>query len=76
VLIFPLSVVLSSHTQPHPAMNGKNLFDFGPAFGYFFRKNDPNRKTNFNLKTMHFINKLSMAMFLVCLLVMLFRYVL
>ena len=57
-------------------MNGKDLFNFGPAFGYFFRKNDPNRKNNFNLKTMHFINKLSLAMFLVCLVVMLFRYVL
>lgn len=58
------------------AMNGKNLFNFGPAFGYFFRKNDPNRQSNFNLKTMHFINKLSMAMFLVGLVVMFFRYVL
>ena len=55
-------------------MQGKNLFNFGPALGYFFRKNDPNRKTNFNMKTMHFINKLSMAMFLVCLLVMAFRF--
>lgn len=57
-------------------MKGNNLFNFGPALGYFFRRNDPNRHTNFNLRTMHFINKLSMAMFLVCLLVMLFRYVL
>ncbi|MGY2132445.1 DUF6728 family protein [Hymenobacter sp. HD11105] len=57
-------------------MKGRNLFNFGPALGYFFRKNDPNRHSNFNLRTMHFINKLSMAMFLVCLLVMLFRYVL
>lgn len=57
-------------------MKGRNLFNFGPALGYFFRKNDPNRHTNFNLRSMHFINKLSMAMFLVGLLVMLFRYVL
>ncbi len=55
-------------------MNGKNLFDFGPAFGYFFRKADPNRKSNFNLRTMHFINKLSMAMFLVGLGVLLYRW--
>lgn len=54
-------------------MNGRNLFNLGEVFGYFFRKHDPNRKTNFNLKTMHFINKLSMSMFLVCLLVMLYR---
>lgn len=55
-------------------MNGKNLFDFGPALGYFFRKNDPNRQSNFNLRTMHFINKLSMAMFLVGLGVLLYRW--
>ncbi|WP_167856736.1 DUF6728 family protein [Hymenobacter aquaticus] len=54
-------------------MEGRNLFNFGPALGYFFRKNDPNRKTNFNLRTMHFINKLSMAMFLVGLCVVLYR---
>lgn len=54
----------------------KGLFNFGPMLGYFFRKNDPSRHTNFNLRTMHFINKLSMAMFLVGLIVMLFRYVL
>ena len=57
-------------------MNGKNLFDFGPALGYFFRKNDPSRQSNFNLKTMHFINKLSLSMFLVCLVVMFVRYIL
>lgn len=57
-------------------MKGRNLFNLGPALGYFFRRKDPNQHTNFNLRTMHFINKLSMAMFLVCLLVMLFRYVL
>lgn len=55
-------------------MKGKDLFNFGPALGYFFRKNDPNRKTNFSLKSMHFINKLSMAMFLVGLCVMAVRF--
>ncbi|UOR06774.1 hypothetical protein MUN82_06645 [Hymenobacter aerilatus] len=55
-------------------MRTKGLFDFGPVFGYFFRKNDPNRKTNFNLRTMHFINKVSMAMFLVGLIVLIYRW--
>jgi hypothetical protein len=41
-----------------------DMFALGEVFGYFFRKKDPNRKTNFNLKAMHFINKLSIAMFL------------
>jgi len=42
----------------------KDYFSFGEVFGYFFRKKDPNRKTNFNLKMMHGINKISIIMFL------------
>lgn len=30
---------------------------------YFFRKPDPNRPTNFNLKVMHYINALAIMMF-------------
>lgn len=37
--------------------------------GYFFRKKDPNRPTSFNLRTMHRINKLSILMFLMALLI-------
>lgn len=55
-------------------MQGKNLFNFGPALGYFFRRKDASQQSNFSLKTMHFINKLSMAMFLVCLVVMAVRF--
>ncbi|MEQ9442176.1 MAG: hypothetical protein RIG62_24255 [Cyclobacteriaceae bacterium] len=42
----------------------KDYFSFGEVFGYFFRKKDPNRKTNFNLRMMHGINKISIIMFL------------
>ncbi len=52
----------------------KDLFNLGPVFGYFFRKNDPSRPANFNLRTMHFINKLSLAMFLVGFMVLLYRW--
>ncbi|OKS89319.1 DUF6728 family protein [Mucilaginibacter polytrichastri] len=31
---------------------------------YFFRKKDPNRPDNFNLRVMHFINALAIVMFL------------
>ena len=31
---------------------------------YFFRKKDPNRPTNFNLKVMHTINAIAIVMFL------------
>ena len=43
----------------------REYFDLGPVVGYFFRKKDPNRKTNVNLRMMHGINKISMLMFLV-----------
>ncbi|MFN0047816.1 MAG: DUF6728 family protein [Cytophagales bacterium] len=56
-------------------MKTKEYFQLGEVFGYFFRKNDPNRVSNFSLKSMHFVNKLSMAIFLVCLVVMAFRFI-
>lgn len=52
----------------------KEVFDFGPVLGYFFRKKDPNRPTNFNLRMMHGINKISIIMFLIALTVMIVRW--
>ena len=52
------------------------LFNFTEVATYFFRRKDPNRKTNFNLRSMHFINKLSMLIFVIALIVMAFRYLL
>ena len=43
----------------------KDFLNLGEVFGYFFRKKDPNRPDNFNIRTMHTINKISMVMFLV-----------
>lgn len=54
----------------------KDQFKLGEAFGYFFRifsKPDPSKPTNFNIKTMHVINKISILMFLMCLIVMIYR---
>ncbi len=54
-------------------LTAKEAFNFGPLLGYFFRKKDPNRPTNFNLKMMHGVNKISILMFLVALTVMIAR---
>ncbi|TRX52399.1 hypothetical protein FNH22_22060 [Fulvivirga sp. M361] len=43
----------------------KDYFALGEVFGYFFRKKDPNRPSNFSIKSMHVINKISMTMFLI-----------
>ena len=56
-------------------LTAKEAFDFGPVFGYFFRKKDPNRPSNFNIKVMHGINKVSIVMFLIALTVMIVRFI-
>ncbi|MBP6411211.1 MAG: hypothetical protein KA313_08945 [Pseudarcicella sp.] len=59
-------------------MNFKDVFKLGEVFEYFvkvFQKPDPNKKSNFSLKAMHTINKISILMFLMCLLVMIYRFI-
>ena len=41
-----------------------DFFKMGEVGGYFFRKKDPSRPVNFNLKMMHGINKISIVVFL------------
>ncbi|WP_165852078.1 DUF6728 family protein [Mucilaginibacter terrenus] len=41
---------------------------------YFFRKKDPNRPTNFNLKVMHTINAIAIIMFLLGIIWVLIKY--
>jgi len=48
-------------------------FGFGEVLTYFFRKKDPNRPTNFNIKMMHGINKISIIMFLICVIIIIMR---
>ena len=53
----------------------KNFFGLNEVFGYYFRKKDSSRPTNANIKMMHGINKISMLMFLICLIVIIVRYI-
>ena len=53
----------------------KNFFQLGEVGGYFFRKKDPNAPRNVNIKAMHIINRIAILMFLVCLLIILKRYI-
>ncbi len=55
-------------------MNFKEFFGMGEVFGYFFRKKDPNRPVNTNIKIMHGINKISIIMFLIAVIIMAYRY--
>jgi hypothetical protein len=50
----------------------KEFFKLGEVGNYFlniFRKPDPNKPTNFNLRMMHGINKISILVFLFALIV-------
>jgi hypothetical protein len=51
----------------------KELFQLNELFGYFFRKKDKSRKADFSLRSMHFVNKLSMAIFLIAILYLIIK---
>ncbi|MCE7068441.1 DUF6728 family protein [Dyadobacter sp. CY326] len=54
----------------------KRYFQLGEVFNYFirvFKKRDPNAPNSFNLRMMHGINRISIVMFLICLIVMIVR---
>ncbi len=56
--------------------NAKRYFQLGEVFRYFFRvfrKPDPAYPTSLNLRTMHWINRISIVMFLIGLLIMITR---
>ncbi len=59
--------------QDQEKMQLKEYFGFKEVFGYFFRKKDPDRPRNFNLRMMHGINKISILIFLMGLTVMIIR---
>jgi hypothetical protein len=42
----------------------KQFFTLGEVGGYFFRKKDPTRPSNINIKMMHGVNKISIIIFL------------
>ena len=48
-------------------------FGFKEVFTYFFRKKDPDNKPNFSLKAMHTINKISILLFLIALIIWIVR---
>lgn len=51
--------------QQNPKGNRvKEFFKMGEVGGYFFRRKDPSRPSNINLKMMHGINKISIIIFL------------
>jgi len=50
--------------EPKKKNSLRDYFQLGEFFGYFFRKKDPSRPINFNIRMMHGINKISIIVFL------------
>jgi hypothetical protein len=54
-------------------MSLKDFFSLGEVSSYFFRKKDPNRVTNINLKMMHGVNKISIIVFILAVLFLIIK---
>jgi len=52
----------TDHTEKKSSW--KDFFSLGEVGGYFFRRKDPNRPSNINIKMMHGINKISIIIFM------------
>jgi hypothetical protein len=53
----------------------KEFFSLGEVGGYFFRKKDPTRPVNINIRMMHGINKISIVVFLAGVIYLIFKLV-
>ena len=54
-----------STTGEKKKLSLREFFTLGEVGGYFFRKKDPARPSNINIRMMHGINKISIAIFLI-----------
>ncbi len=53
-----------SNQQQRKKRTLRDFFSLGEVGEYFFRKKDPNRPNNVNIKIMHGVNKISIIVFL------------
>ncbi len=56
---------MDNNTEEKPKKPAwREFLSLGEVGGYFFRKKDPNRPNNVNIRMMHGVNKISIAIFL------------
>jgi hypothetical protein len=56
-------------------LSWKEFFGVSEVFGYFFRRKDPTRPQNINIRMMHGVNKISIIIFLAGVLYLIFKLV-
>ena len=66
---------VQTNQQGNQKRTWKDFFQLGEVGNYFFRGKDPERPSNINIKMMHGVNKLSMLIFLACVLVIVGRII-
>jgi len=54
----------------------KNYFDVKELFGYFFRKKQTDEKADFSLRSMHFVNKFSIVVFILAIIYLVIKHLL
>ncbi len=60
-------------TGERKKLSVREFLSLGEVGGYFFRKKDPSRPLNFNIRMMHGINKISIAVFLLAVLYLILK---
>ena len=66
--------VTGSETSQEQEKKGAGYyFGFMDVITYYFRKPDPSRPKNFNIRAMHTINKISILLFLCALVIWIIR---
>jgi hypothetical protein len=58
---------MENQGQEKKKLSIREFFSMGEVGAYFFRKKDPNRPSNINIKIMHGINRLAIGIFLLSL---------
>ena len=72
-----ISNMETHHTHDAKKKSGwRQFFSLGEVGGYFFRKKDPSRPTNINIRMMHGINKISIVVFLLGVLYLVLKHLL
>ena len=60
-------------TGERKKLSFREFLSLGEVGGYFFRKKDPSRPLNINIRMMHGINKISIAVFILAVLYLILK---
>ncbi|HLT72255.1 MAG TPA: DUF6728 family protein [Cyclobacteriaceae bacterium] len=62
-------------TTPARRSRLREFLQLNEVFGYFFRGKDPSRPSNINIRMMHGVNKISMLIFLLGVMYLIYKLV-